>query len=161
MVRHVVGYLNFSAEEVMRCGVARLLAFPEFSDAAAVVNSLSLMENEAEMRNILRECSRKMDLTCWIGDELCPHVAAGAETAVIAIPYRINQMVAGAVALVGPLRLPYRELFGLMRHFSELLTNALTDAVYKHQITFRQPASGAERDLVQANRSVLLENKTR
>ena len=132
-----------------------------------MVNSLALLEDEEQMRTILRECCRKMALTYWIGDELCPHVTPGAENTVIAIPYRINQMVAGAVALIGPLRLPYRELFGLIRHFSELISATLTDILYKHQITFRQPTgSGAQRiecsnDMVQANRSILLEDKTR
>jgi heat-inducible transcriptional repressor len=167
MVRHVVGYLNFSQEEILRCGVSRLLAYPEFSDAAAVVNSLSLLEDEEQMRNILRDCCRKTSLTYWIGDELCPYVAPGSENSVIAIPYKINQMIAGAVAIVGPVRLPYRELFGLIRHFSELVSATLTDTLYKHKITFRQPTgSGAQRiecnhDMVKANRSVLIENKTR
>lgn len=167
MVRHVVGYLNFSTEEILRCGVSRLLAYPEFNDASAVVNSLALLEDEEQMRNILRDCCHKAALTCWIGDELCPYVAPGSENTVIAIPYRINQMVAGAVALLGPLRLPYRELFGLIRHFSELISATLTDTVYKHKITFRQPTgSGAQRiecntDIVKANRSVLLEDQTR
>jgi heat-inducible transcriptional repressor len=94
-------------------------------------------------------------------------MAPGADTAVIAIPYRINQMVVGSVALIGPLRIPYRELFGLLCNFSELISTTLTDILYKHKITFRQPsASGAQRiecsnDMVQANRSILLENKTR
>lgn len=167
MVRHVVGYLNFSNEDIMRCGVSRLLAYPEFSDASAVVNSLGLLENDEQMRNVLKECCRKTTLTYWIGDELCPYVPQGSENTVIAIPYRINQTIAGAVAIVGPLRLPYREMFGLMRHFSELLTNALTDTVYKHKISFRQPTSSSaqriecDRDIVEANRSVLLEDKTR
>jgi len=167
MVRHVVGYLNFSTEEILRCGVSKLLAYPEFSDASAVVNSLALLEDEEQMRAVLRECSRKTTLTYWIGDELCPHVAPGAENTVIAIPYRINQMIAGSVALIGPLRVPYRELFGLLHHFSELISTTLTDIFYKHQISFRQPTgSGAQRiecssDMVQANRSILLEDKTR
>ena len=167
MVRHVVGYLNFSTEEILRCGVSKLLAYPEFSDASAVVNSLALLEDEEQMRAVLRECSRKTTLTYWIGDELCPHVAPGAENTVIAIPYRINQMIAGSVALIGPLRVPYRELFGLLHHFSELISTTLTDIFYKHQISFRQPTgSGAQRiecssDMVQANRSILIEDKTR
>lgn len=164
MVRHVVGYLNFSSEEILRCGVSRLLAFPEFNDAAAVVNSLSLLENEEQMRNVLRECCRKSNLTYWIGDELCPFVAPNSENTVIAIPYRINQMIVGAVAIVGPLRLPYREMFGLLRHFSELMSHTLTDTLYKHKITFRQPSSSqrveCDQDMVKA-RCGLLEDKTK
>lgn len=167
MVRHVVGYLNFSAEEILRCGVSRLLAYPEFSDSQAVVHSLSLLEDEEQMRSVLRECTHLANLTYWIGDELCPHVPPKSENTVIAIPYRIHQMNVGAVAIVGPLRVPYRELFGLLRHFSELISSTLTDVLYKHKITFRQPiGSGTQRiacnpDMVQANRSILLENKTR
>ena len=53
----------------------------------------------------------------WIGDDLCPFVPPGSECAVLAIPYRINQTVAGAIALFGPMRIPYRNLFGLMQVF--------------------------------------------
>jgi heat-inducible transcriptional repressor len=145
MVRHVVSYLNFSREDIFRCGTSRLLAYPEFSDASSVVNSLALLENENEMRALLGECSKNRSLTFWIGEEeLCP------ENAAIAIPYCINQAVVGSVALLGPLRLPYPELFGLMRHFSELLTKSLTEMVYKFKITFREPSC-----------STLLEHKTR
>lgn len=157
MVRHVVGYLNYPAEEVMRCGVSRLLAYPEFSDASAVVNSLALLEDIEQMRRILRECCKEQSLTYRIGGE-------GLDSnAVISIPYKINQSIVGAAALLGPTRLPYPELFGLLRHFSELLTKSLTEAVYKFKITFRQASgSGAERLASnEETRSTLLEDKTR
>ena len=167
MVRHLVGYLNFPAEDILRCGMARLLAWPEFNDATAVVNSLALLEDETQMREVLRKCCQKQALSLWIGDELCPHVANNSANAVIAIPYKINQTVAGAVAILGPTRLPYRELFGLIRHFSELLSESLTSAVYKFKISFRQPSfqegdGKIECDLAtEAGRSILLEDKTR
>lgn len=157
MVRHVVGYLNYPTEEVLRCGVSRLLAYPEFSDASAVVSSLALLEDVEQMREILRNSVKKQALTYQIGGE------ALETNAVIAIPYRINQSIVGAAALLGPIRLPYRELFGLLRHFSELLTKSLTEAVYKFKITFRQASgSGAERIASPKEaRSTLLEDKTR
>jgi heat-inducible transcriptional repressor len=141
MMRHVVGYLHCFAEDITRCGLARLLSFPELSDASSVVNSLALLEDEAQMRALLRSCGKRGSLTVWIGDELCPHVAPGAENAVLAIPYRINQTIVGSVALLGPMRIPYRELFGILRHFSEQLSQKLTDMVYKFKITFRHPAT--------------------
>jgi len=163
MIRHVINYLHFSTEEVVRCGVSRLLSFPEFSDAASVVESLSLLENEEMMRSVLRECSQRGSLTYWIGDELCPRVAHGAQNALLAIPYRINQTIVGAVALLAPLRIPYRELFGIMRHFSELLSQKLTDLVYKFKITYRQPTNAQQLDcgLKKSGHSILLEDKTR
>ena len=161
MVRHLVGYLNFPAEDILRCGMARLLTWPEFNEATAVVNSLALLEDETQMREVLRKCSQKQALSLWIGDELCPHVTPQSANTVIAIPYKINQTIAGAVAILGPTRLPYRELFGLLRHFSELLSDSLTSAMYKFKISFRQ---AAKQEIscdpsTQTDRSILLEDK--
>lgn len=139
MVRHVVGYTNFHNEDILRTGLSKLLAYPEFNDAAALASSLSLLEDEGQMRAILRECCKKNELSCWIGDELCPFVPAQSECAIVAIPYRINQTIAGAIALLGPMRVPYRNLFGLSRLFSDQLSRTLTDSLHKYKISFRNP----------------------
>ncbi len=139
MVRHVVGYANFPEEDILRTGLSKLLAYPEFNDASALANSLSLLEDENQMRSVLRECCKKNQMNCWIGNELYPFVPKDAECAVVAIPYRINQAIAGAIALLGPMRVPYRNLFGLVQAFSEQMSRTLTESMYKYQITFRQP----------------------
>lgn len=150
MVRHVVGYANFPNEEIIRTGLSKLLAYPEFNDSAALANSLSLLEDEILMRHLLRESMKTDQLTYWIGDELCPHVPPSSECAVVAIPYYINQSAAGSIALLGPSRLPYRNLFGLLRAFSQGISQTLTTSLYKYKITFRKPT----------NSEKLLDNKT-
>lgn len=144
MVRHVVGYANFPSEDVFRTGLSKLLAYPEFNDAAALAHSLALLEDEEQMRSVLRECCKQNQMTAWIGNELVPFVPEDAESTVIAIPYRINQTTAGAIALLGPMRLPYRNLFGLLQVFSEQISRALTNSVYKFKITFRQPTGSKQ-----------------
>lgn len=141
MVRHVVGYANFPNEEILRTGLSKLLAYPEFNDATALANSLSLLEDENQMRSLLRETCKNNHLTTWIGDELCPLIPSSSECAVIAIPYHINHVNAGAIALLGPTRLPYRNLFGLCQLFSEKISQLLTNSLYKYKISFRQPKS--------------------
>lgn len=155
MVRHVVGYANFSHEEILRTGLSKLLAYPEFNDAAALASSLALLEDESQMRGLLKECCKKNELIYWIGDDLCPSVPPESECAVLAIPYRINQTTAGAIALLGPMRIPYRNLIGISRLFSEYLSRSLTERIYKYKITFRQPKNAAEL----TNTSILLEKK--
>lgn len=150
MVRHVVGYANFPNEDILRAGLSKLLAYPEFNDATALANSLSLLEDETQMRALLRDCCKRDGMATWIGDELCPFVPPSSECAIIAIPYRINQTIAGAIALLGPMRIPYRNLFGLAHFFSEQLSRSLTKNLYKYKITFRQSANCA-----------LLENQSR
>ncbi len=138
MVRHVVGYANFPEEDIIRTGLSKLLAYPEFSDASALASSLSLLEDPNQMRALLRKSSKSQKMSIWIGDELVPFLKEGAECTVIAIPYRINQTITGSIAILGPMRLPYRNLFGLMQIFSENLNKALTERIYKFKITFRQ-----------------------
>ena len=150
MVRHVVGYANFSTEDVIRTGLSKLLTYPEFNDAATLASSLALLEDPGQMRAFLKEASKKQALSCWIGEDLDPFIAKDSDCAIIAIPYRINQTTAGSIALLGPTRLPYRNLFGLSRLFSEQLSQSLTEQMYQFKITFRQPKP-----------SILLENQTR
>ncbi len=144
IVRHVVGYANFPEEDVIRTGLSKLLSYPEFNDAASLASSLALLEDANEMRSILRKCIKENQIVSWIGDELYPFVPKDAEVSVIAIPYRINQSIAGAIALLGPMRVPYKNLFGLIQVFAEKLSFALTESVYKYQITFRQPSGSKQ-----------------
>jgi heat shock gene repressor HrcA len=161
IVRHVVGYVNFSSEDIFRTGLSKLLAYPEFNDPTALATSLRLLENSAHMQTLLRQCCQKGRLTSWIGDELAPYIPAGAECAVIAIPYRINQTISGAIGLLGPMRIPYRNLFGLIQLFSEQISDLLTRSVYKFKITYRQPSILDARQLDVEETSRQLENKNK
>jgi len=145
MVRHVVGYANFPAEDIVRTGLSKLLTYQEFNDAAALARSLSLLEDQTQMRALLRECSKQNQLLSWIGDELCPYVPPESECTVIAAPYKIGESIAGAIAILGPMRLPYRNMFGLLRSFSDRLSQKLTEGAYKFKITFRQPEKRDEK----------------
>jgi heat-inducible transcriptional repressor len=135
MVRHVVGYAHVLNEEVSRVGLSKLLTYPEFNDAAALAGSLSLLEDPQPMRQLLREVAKNGALTFWIGDELCPHTPPASECSVVAIPYRVHQTIAGAIALLGPMRLPYRNLFGVVTAFGEAISRALTQSVYTYKMT--------------------------
>jgi heat-inducible transcriptional repressor len=159
MVRHVVGYANFPVEDILRTGLSKLLAYPEFNDAAALAKSLSLLEDDAQMRTLLRACSQKNELTAWIGDELCPYVPPSSECAVIAIPYYVNQTPIGAIALLGPMRLPYRNVFGLLQAFSETVSRKLTERLYKYKISYRQPEKSGDKQLQHG--SIRLENQSK
>lgn len=154
MVRHVVGYANFPNEEILRAGLSKLLSYPEFSDASSLANSLSLLEDTHQMRRILREACKHNHLSVWIGNEIGQN---STDCSIIAIPYRINQTLAGAIGFLGPSRIPYRNLFGLASAFSEALSEALTQSTYKYKITFRQPANPIAETLIHS--SILLENQ--
>jgi len=165
LVRYIVGYSNFIDEEVYRTGFSKLLNYSDFHDTATLANSLALFENAHSMRLLLRECIAKEHLTYWIGEDLKPFATAKTNCSVLAVPYRINQKTVGAVGVLGPLRMPYKELFGLLRTFSDNISEALTRNIYKFKIQFRQPEPEAsylqkeEHSLLGQSRLMLLENK--
>ncbi|SCA62392.1 Heat-inducible transcription repressor HrcA [Chlamydiales bacterium SCGC AG-110-M15] len=165
MVRYIVGYSNFSDEDLYWTGFSQLLEQPEFSDALSVASGLALFENPSSMRHLLRDCSSSNQLKYWIGDKLKPFSPASKHCAVLAIPYCINQSPVGAVGILGPMRMPYRDLFATLRRFSQNISEALTRDIYKFKIEYRPAESGSlylqkeESTLIQSSEPMLLEDK--
>lgn len=139
MLRYIVSYSNFTDEDIYTTGFSKLLSYPELKDTGTLTHCLELFENIHSLRLLLKECSKKESLRFWIGEDLQVFSKGPYESAVITIPYRINQQCVGSIGLLGPIRLPYRQLFGLMHHFSDNISSALTRIIYKFKITFRQP----------------------
>lgn len=143
LVRYLVRYSNFSGEEIVRTGFSKLLAFPEFNDPLSLTMGLSLFENVTQMSRLLQQTSQSPHLKFWIGEDLSPFTTEASNGSVIAIPYRINHIQAGAIGILGPTRMPYRTLFATLTVFSEILSETLTKTLYKFKLSFRQPRSEA------------------
>ncbi len=139
LLRHIVGYSNFTAEDLYKTGFSKLLEFPEFRDATALAYGLSLFEDTSHMRALLSDAMGNTDISFWIGEELTKYTTTASHCAILSIPYSINQKEVGAIGLLGPNRIPYKKLFGILRYFAEVLSETLTANMYKYKITYRQP----------------------
>lgn len=165
MLRFIVGYSNFTDAEIHRTGFSPLLSYPEYQDLEELSKSMALFENAHSMRLLLKECAKLNTLKFWIGDDLLPYTATTPDCTVIAVPYRINQQVVGAVGLLGPARMPYEKLFSLLHAFSNNISEALTRNLFKFKINYRQPTNGAsylhkeEHHLLGKSRLLLIEDK--
>ena len=151
MLRHLVGNTHFTSEDIYKTGFSRLLAYEDFNDASALAGGLGFFENREALKKLLNDCSKLGALNFWIGESV-------QGCSVIAIPYKINQTIVGSLAILGPNRIPYRKLFGILETASKELSECLTKSVYKFKITFRQPETG----LIESEPStlcLLLENK--
>lgn len=160
MVRYIVGYAHFHIEEVFRTGFSRLLNYPEFRDPLALAGTLALFENPHSMRLLLKECSSMNRLKFWIGDDLKNFCQESPNCSVLAIPYYINQQAVGAVGLIGPSRMAYRDLFATLRAFSDSISTALTRNIYKFKISFRQPQQSDSYLQLEGPRLMLIEDKS-
>lgn len=140
VVRYIVNYSQFNTEDIYRTGFSTLIHHTEFLEPKLLASSLAFFENMQSMRHLLKECTKHDALRFWIGSELSPFLStAQPDCTIIAIPYRVNNQVVGAVGILGPLRLPYPQLFDTLYHFSEKISEALTRNLYKFKITFKTP----------------------
>lgn len=164
MVRYIVRHSNHSQEDIFRTGFSQLIAYPEFSDPLALTTGLSLFENGAHMRLLLNDCLIGGHLRCWIGRDLAPYASAAHGCCVIALPYRIGASNVGAVGILGPCRMHYKKLFGLMHSFSDCISKFLTKSLLKYKLSFRAPRTQpqlrpAEKAIVNKTSLKLLEIK--
>lgn len=139
MARYLVSYSNFTEEDLFRAGFSKLLRYPEFQDAVALTSSLSLFENRTALRLLIRECMKGEGIKYWIGEDLFTHLTSSLNCAVIACPYRIGQKIVGAIGIIGPMRLPYEELFTMLSDAAQAISKCLTASLYKYRISFRTP----------------------
>lgn len=166
MLRYITSYSNFSSEDLYTTGFSKLLQYPEFNEASALASSLGLFENEEAMRHLLRKCTKQKKLRFWIGRDLSLHSPSTDHCSVLAVPYFVHQRAVGALAILGPCRMPYKKLFGLLQLFSLQLSQTLTQIVYKFKIAFRERKSSLylpeEENLFleQRKQPMLLEDKT-
>ncbi len=141
LLRHIAGYANFSVDNVEKTGFSQLIKYPELQDARALAHSLSIFENTTHMRNLLSECVSQEKLRVWVGPEASYGACPDMNCSIIAIPYFILGRPVGAFALLGPIRMPYKRLFSILRQFETLLSKTLTKTMYRFKITYREAAS--------------------
>lgn len=140
MVRYIVGYSNFSSEEVYRTGFSRLLTYPDFANGLSVASSLGILENSQTLRLLARESMKMNKMRVWVGDDLDNYCSETPCCAVMAVPYYINQKAVGVAGILAPMRMPYKQCIGALRYFSEVISEILTKSLYKFKITFREPS---------------------
>ena len=138
MMRHIVSHANFNTEDLYKTGFSKLIRFPEFQDPSAIATALSIFENTSYMRSLLKKSMKSRTLKIWIGDDLKPLATSSVRSSILAIPYFIHGKAVGAVAILGPMRIPYPKIFGMLKSFSFILSKVLTRNLYKYKITYRQ-----------------------
>ncbi len=166
IIRYIVGYSNFSDEDLYWTGFSELLQYHEFNDAIALAGGLALFENTNSLRHLLRECSSADTVKYLIGEQLESYSKEGKHCTVITTPYHINQRSVGAIGILGPKRIPYKQLFATLRLFSTYISEALTKDIFKYKISYREAEHGSlylekeEKNIIQQSDPMLLEDKS-
>jgi heat-inducible transcriptional repressor len=139
MVRFIAGYSNFLEEEIFKTGFSKLLRYPDLDVGSTLASNLSLFENSHSLRLLLKDSMKHEKLKFWLGKDLANYTTETPACTVMVIPYYINQNPVGAVGIMGPLRVSYRELFNTLKIYSQAVSEALTNNIFKYKINYRKP----------------------
>ncbi len=137
LTRYLIKSSSFTQEDVLRTGFSKLLYYPEMQDAEALVSSLSLFENQHALRLLLLDTTKSMHTKIWIGNNLSVFLHTKPNCAVLATPYKIGQKGAGACGIIGPMRIPYKQILGILEGASKKLSDFFTKALLKHKIAYK------------------------
>lgn len=139
MLRHIVGHATFIQDDIYKTGFTKLLQYPELQEAGALANALSLFENSQLMHRFCEQTCAENHLKTWIGEDFNEYVPGMTQSSMIMIPYHIRDKAVGAIGLLGPKRLPYKQLFEILTTGAKAISDTLTSLLFKYQMTYRMP----------------------
>ena len=103
-------------------GAHNILYYSEYADVAAARGFMDALDRQDQLISLLRR--QENDVTVRIGEETGIPALSGC--AVISAPYRMGRGHTGAIAIIGPARMPYARMMDMMRLFSTELTDLLS-----------------------------------
>ncbi|RKQ37836.1 heat-inducible transcriptional repressor HrcA [Oceanobacillus halophilus] len=104
-------------------GKSNILMQPEFNDVDKIRSFYTMMENEDEIANLLKNSKHGIGVS--IGNE--NEVDAIKDLSLITASYQIGEGQMGTIALLGPTRMEYRKVISLLSS----LSNEMSEALYK------------------------------
>ena len=109
-------------DRVLVGGAHNILYYPEYADVAAARAFMDALEDQGSLISLLR--GQENAVTVRIGQETGIEAFRGCS--VITAPYRVGRGHTGAIAIIGPTRMPYARMMDMMGMFSRELTAALS-----------------------------------
>ncbi len=152
MARFLVAYSSVSEEDLYRTGFSRLLSCTDGKQTQALSSGFALFENRPVLRGMCRDALRSNSVRFWIGDDLDPFVKDEAECALITAPYRVGSKSVGAIGVIGPMRMFYRELFEYLLNETDRVSKVLTKSLCTFQIGYKEPETGSSKELMRIER---------
>jgi heat-inducible transcriptional repressor len=152
IMRHVINFLSL---DIYKAGFSKLLTYPEFKNPTLLTGSIALFENQANLLDILKQAIDHNNTSMYIGRDLKSFNMQDAS--ILIIPYYLNLIPVGAIAILGPLRIPYNHLLSVLKKASSSISKTITKSAYKFKISMK-PYSTI---LLSSDQSPLLEDKRR
>lgn len=140
VIRYLTRHCNFSEEDLYQTGLSKLLQYESFKDPDMLALGLSFFENRRHMSKLLDIGMHRDRPTAFIGSELSNIFGTpNPQCTVITTPYYMNRTPLGAFGVLGPMNLPYKEIYATLTMFADKIKASLTQSFYKFKLSFRRP----------------------
>lgn len=140
MIQYLIEHSTSTHQRLILSGLSQLLHHEECNRAPIFAEFLTLLENKEGLQRLLAQLQNGEELAFWIGEALSPHFPGIGNCSISGASYSLHRGAVGAIALIGPVRLPYREIFTYLRETCKALSQQLTHCVYKYHIEVKSPA---------------------
>ena len=110
------------SDRVMVGGAHNILYYPEYAEVSRARAFMNALEDRDSLIGLLRR--QDGGITVRIGAET--GIEAFQDCSVITAPYQVGRGHTGAIAIVGPTRMPYARMMDMMGMFSRELTGVLS-----------------------------------
>lgn len=115
--------LQVKEERIYQGGIHGILNQPEFRDVSRLQTLLGLLDQEEFLCDLLSSQHEEEGLTFRIGPEFNrPDIQ---ELSMVAVTYRINDNLKGVLAVLGPTRMRYRRVAGILQYVARSLSEEL------------------------------------
>jgi len=138
---YFVSYSSVSQEDVWKAGFSRLLQRPEFEDSEAFSSALGLFEDTGALRGFMRRAMTGSQLQFWMGEELRRYTTKEPNCVLAAHPYFVGERAVGAIIVIVPTRVQYKDLFETLKGAAQQISAMLTTCLMHSRISYRMPNS--------------------
>ncbi|HXE73815.1 MAG TPA: heat-inducible transcriptional repressor HrcA [Candidatus Nitrosotenuis sp.] len=110
---------------VMLDGTSHLLDQPEFKDLERLRAVLRVLDEEELLAEVLSKTLHSSGLQAWIGSENeLPEIRG---CSLLSAPYCYRGQPVGSMAILGPTRMPYARMLGILQGMADLLSSRLDE----------------------------------
>ena len=123
-ITHYAGIVSFLEwqDKFFYKGISHILEQPEFQDLEKMRLLIKMLEDKQHLLDIInRDFSEKVKV--YIGHELeCPEIQ---NCSLVVSSYRLKDRPSGRLAVLGPVRMEYKQIIPSLEYISDVLTGVL------------------------------------
>lgn len=123
-LRMIDGALRYEYDQIHLEGASRLMEQPEFQNAEMMEKVLRLVEEKRPLAQCFNRSWDRTGLSFEIGGEFSEQSLR--DFSFVHVPYTLKGRVVGAVGVLGPTRMPYDRVAGIVDHLARFLEDTFS-----------------------------------